>query len=69
MRAGDGSAAITASVPEFEKRTSSAAGTIFATARPRRITLRGEGEDPADPRWPRGRRIDPRVGVAEDAGP
>ena len=60
---------MTASVPEFEKRTSSAAGTILAmrsaTAYSRSVR---EGEDAADLDAGAGGRVHAGVGVAEDAG-
>ena len=58
---------MTASVPELEKRTSSAAGTIFemrsATLSSRSVDKRKHA---ADLHAFARRRIDPRIGVAED---
>ena len=60
---------MTASVPELEKRTSSAAGTIFemrsATAYSRSVR---ECEDAADLHARARRLIHSGVGIAEDAG-
>ena len=63
------SAAITASVPEFEKRTSSAAGTILEMRLGHRVLALGaEREHAADLHARAGGLIHARVRVAEDAG-
>src|SRR5688572_15362477 len=59
---------MTASVPEFEKRTSSAAGTIFAMRSATAYSRSVKGEDTPDLLARTGRGVDARVGVAQDAG-